>query len=451
MSTEDADLQPPAPAGEQERVEPRRPGSTHRALGPVDDVVDAGRWERMWRPFWVLPSVICGAAVLLGILLPELDTRVAEHVPLLFEGGVDSARSVLGQIASAMISVTGLVFSITMVVLQLASSQFTPRLLGQFLSSRVVQVTLGIFTSSFVFSLLVLRSVRGGDEDEVVPQLAVSLAFVLVLASVGLFFAFIHHITTSIQVARVIDRVSRSTLQLLNLDDEEWDPETLEGLVTRTRWNPPPGTQPRVVHTGGAHGIVEGIRLGRLVELAARADALVELRCRPGQPRYVGDELAVVHCSDWDAAPDGLLGDIAAAVLLGEERTLNQDPEFGIRQLVDIGVRALSPGINDPTTAVQVLDELHRILRCLVERPDPSPLLLDGEGVVRVVDEPTTFLRALDLSLDEIVDYSSESAQVRRRVEALLRDLDLRSLLQHRPTVTRKLEDVLGRGDAATD
>ena len=135
-----------------------------RTVGPVGDPETIGWWERLWGPFWVLPSMICALAVAAGLLLPRIEAALTDDLPYLFGGGAESARSLLSTIASAMISVTGLVFSITMVVMQLASSQFTPRLLGSFLSSRITQVTLGVFTSSFVFALIVLRDVRGGDE-----------------------------------------------------------------------------------------------------------------------------------------------------------------------------------------------------------------------------------------------------------------------------------------------
>ncbi len=161
--------------------------------------------------------------VLAGATLPLVDEHLLGDVDVLFGGNADSARSLLGTIASAMISVTGLVFSITMVVMQLASSQFTPRLLSTFLGSRVVQVTLGVFISSFVFALMVLRDVRGGD-GPFVPQLSVTVAFVLVLASVALFLAFIHHITDSIRVDQVVDRIARLTVETLERGSaQEWD------------------------------------------------------------------------------------------------------------------------------------------------------------------------------------------------------------------------------------
>lgn len=405
-------------------------GGVRRTVGPVGDPGTVGWWEALWGPFWVLPSVITLAAVAAAAVLPVLDARVLGDVPFVFDGNVDSARTLLSTIASAMISVTGLVFSITLVVMQLASSQFTPRLLGSFLASRIVQVTLGVFTSSFAFSLVVLRTIRGGDAV-VVPQVSVTVAFLLVLASVALFFAFIHHITRSIQVVEVIDQVAGATVRVLSAgSEEEWG----AGPAGAPTW--PRTTGPAVVvTTGSGHGCVQRIHYSHLVECAERAGVVVELATRVGQVRHQGQRLALVHGA---GAGDPVVEAVRAAIGLGRERSLPQDPEFGVRQLVDIAERALSPAVNDPTTAVQVLDELHRVLRVAATRPDRSPHLVDGDGVVRVVDRPTSFARLLDLSLDEIAHYGADGLQVPARIEDLLADLAETARPEHAATVEQK-------------
>jgi uncharacterized membrane protein len=406
------------------------PATVRRTVGPVGDPQTAGWWERLWGPFWVLPSMICLLAVGAGLLLPQLDAHLADDLPYLFGGNADSARSLLSTIASAMISVTGLVFSITMVVLQLASSQFSPRLLGSFLGNRITQVTLGVFTSSFVFALIVLRDVRGGDEP-FVPQLSVTVAFLLVLASVALFFAFIHHITVWIQVSQVIDRISAQTVGALEKGtDDAW----IDTSAVPPAWSQAAGPSV-VVSTGSGHGVVQRVQYTDLVRAAERADAVVELRTRTGEVRHRGQELAVVHGVP---AGDQVVREVRAAVGLGRERSMQQDPEFGVRQLVDIAERALSPGINDPTTAVQVLDELHRVLRVAGARADPSAHLVDASGTVRVIDVPTTFARLLDLSLDEIAHYGKNSLQVPRRIDALLDDLEGWVRQEHAAVVVAK-------------
>ncbi|MBM6405441.1 DUF2254 domain-containing protein [Phycicoccus sp. CSK15P-2] len=413
------------------------PGSVRRTLGPLGDPETVGWWERVWRPFWVLPSTITAGAVLLGLLLPWVDDHVLGNVAFLFNGNADSARSLLGTIASAMISVTGLVFSITMVVMQLASSQFTPRLLGTFLGSRITQVTLGVFTSSFVFAFMVLRDVRGGSAP-FVPQLSVTVAFGLVLTSVALFFAFIHHITVSIQVDRVIDRIAENTVAALERGSEqEWD----DTSAVPPSWAPGDGPTV-VVTTRERHGIVQRVHYTAMVRGAREAGAVVELLARPGDVRHRGQEVARVHGAQAD---DEIVHEVRAAFGLGRERTLQQDPEFGVRQLVDIAERALSPGINDPTTAVQVLDELHRILRVAAVRPDRSEYVVDGEGAVRVVDRPTTFARMLDLALDEVAYYGKDTLQVPVRIEALLDDVEGMARTEHAVTVGQKRADLRSR------
>lgn len=413
------------------------PGTVRRTVGPLGDPDTVGWWESLWQPFWVLPATILALAGVAGVLVPLADEHLLGDVTYLFSGNADSARSLLGTIASAMISVTGLVFSITMVVMQLASSQFTPRLLGSFLGSRVVQVTLGVFTASFVFALMVLRDVRGG-ESPFVPQLSVTLAFGLVLVSVGLFLAFIHHITASIQVSEVVDRVARSTVQELERgSDAEWD----DGSAVPPSWSQRPGPSVTVT-TGSRHGVVQRVQYTRLVECAERAGLVVELLTRPGEVRHRGQDLAVVHGA---VADDDVVGAVRDAIGLGSGRSLAQDPEFGLRQLVDIAERALSPGTNDPTTAVQVLDELHRILRVAAIRPDRSRHLVDARGTVRVLDRPPTFAGMLDLALDEVAHYGADTLQVPRRIEALLDDLERTARPEHAATVAAKRADLHAR------
>ena len=270
------------------------------------------------------------------------------------------------------------------------------------------------------------------------PQLSVTVAFLLVLASVAVFFAFIHHITTSIQVGQVIDRVALRTVQSLERgDDEEWDrPRPTHRRGHRRpdrRWSSPPGT-------GTAR--CSGCTTRTSSSGPSAAGVVVELRTRLGDVRHRGQELALVHGA---VADDDIVGEVRSAFGLGRDRTMGQDPEFGVRQLVDIAERALSPGINDPTTAVQVLDELHRILRRAASRADRSAYLVDGGGVVRVIDAPTTFARLLDLSLDEIAHYGADTLQVPAHIDLVLEDLESMARQEHAATVVAKRADLRSR------
>lgn len=392
-------------------------------------------WQRVWRPFWAVPLAIGGLAIAAGIGLPLLDRGLSEHVPYLFQGGSESARGLLSTIATAMISVTGLVFSITMVVLQLASSQFTPRILGDFLAQRTTQVTLGVFIASFVFSLTVLRSVRGGgDIDSFVPQLSVTTAFLLVIASMGCFIAFIHHITVSIKVSNVISGIGDRAVALA---DDLYPAGAPEPVGT---WSPEVGTPSVAVGSGGHHGVVTEIDLEHLTGLARELDVVVVAEVGVGDFRAESMPLATV----WgrDALDDAAVGRVRDGFLLETERTMRQDLAFGIRQLVDIAERALSPGINDPTTAVQAVDELHRILRLLVTRRTHTHYVRDADGRVRLVGRPQVVGDLVDLATEEIVHYGRDSLQVPRRLAAMADDLLAVSLPDHRAALERLRDSV---------
>ncbi|MGM1029194.1 MAG: DUF2254 domain-containing protein [Actinomycetota bacterium] len=394
------------------------------------------RWDRVWRPFWVLPTVILVAAAVAGYLVPEIDRAASGQLPYVFPGGPSGARDMLGTIAGAMISVTGLVFSITMVVVQLASSQYSPRVMGDFLASRVTQVTLGIFAASFTYALTVLRSVRGesGDGGTFVPQLAVTLAYLLVLASVGMFLAFIHHITQSIQVSSIVSHLGDATAAVVDRYFPE--PAAPGARLVAERWQPPEDRTPQTVEAL-EHGAIVEVDHPALVAWAEEHDLAVEVLLQVGEFVPEGSSaLRVWRTRGTPPLSEEELRPLRRLVTVGRERALNQDPALGIRKLVDIAERALSPGINDPTTAVQVLDEVHRILRRLVQRAE-LPALISRHGTVRLVHRPQRVAELIDLSLTEPLHYGEGSVQIPKRVAGMLDDLSPVSLAEHRPHVER--------------
>lgn len=390
-------------------------------------------WDALWGRFWVLPLLVAAVSLGLGIVLPEVDARLEQTPAWVFEGGVDGARSVLATIAGAMISVTGLVFSITIVVLQLASSQFSPRILRSFLQSRVVQLTLGVFTGSFVFALTVLRAVRGGDNGGV-PQLSVTAASAYVVVAVGMFLAFIHHITTSVQVAHVMASVRRQTVDAAR---RLAGPE--EG---RPSWAPTAGEARQPLHNGDRCGYVTALDRERLVKEASRLGGVVELELEPG------DHLAPRQRIGWlwgATAPDDARAGVGRAVRLAAERNVAADPAFGVRQLLDIADRALSPGVNDPTTAVQALNELHVVLTQLARQPDPPASLLD-DGRVVAMYHPQTYARHLDQVVTELLHHGQDSPRVMRRLVSILEGLVDVARPDHRAATADALERVRAAG-----
>ena len=386
----------------------------------------------IFEPFWVVPATWSVSAVALGLLLPELD-EVIGSPPLLFAGGADSARSVLSTTSGAMISVTGLVFSITIVVLQLASSQFSPRVIATFLEDRVTQHTLGVFVASFLFSLTVLRSIpdRSGIEEGV-PELAVTLSFLLVLGAVAMFLAFIQHITQSIAVSTVIRRVGAQTRDLLERSGARRT--TMPSVAPDL-----PALRGQTVATACRSGYVDAIDVGALSRIAVRHEARIEVLYPLGSFVAEGSALALVHGSRADEDWDDL---VASAVAMRVERSMEQDMTFGFRRLVDIAERALSPGVNDPTTAVQAIDELHDILRRMVGEASVVGVHLDEDGVPRVLTTEWTFSQYLDLAVDEIAHWGSDSLQIPRRLQEMLADLAVAAHQDHKPVVLAKSHQI---------
>ncbi|CAM3595720.1 DUF2254 domain-containing protein [Nocardioides marinus] len=399
---------------------------------PVSAVSSLGGWRAsrpvrrlaaVLRPFWVVPATWCLMALGLGLALPYVElTWLVDRVPLLFPGGVDGARSVLSTIAGAMISVTGLVFSITMVVLQLAASQYSPRVLRTFLEDRLTQHTLGAFAASFVYALTVLRSVDGtverAAEGQDVPQLGVSLAYVLVLVAVAMFLAFIHRITTSVGVASILQRTARDCRALLDEGQHSGWP------VERPALPDLPG--PHVL-VAPRSGYLDRIDVIPLVRAARAQEARVEVLVPLGDFVVEGSPLLAVHGRPAQD-PESLL----CRVSLVADRSMEQDVGYGVRRLVDVAERALSPGVNDPTTAVQVLDQLHDLLRRMLTAPGTWPVRLDEEGVPRLVLRSPATDEAVREALSDIAHWGAEHRRVRERVERVLAELRVSALPEHR-------------------
>lgn len=389
---------------------------TRRIRGSIPDIPRRTRWGLLWSRFWAIPAASVLAAIVAGSLLPRWERALGEPFPFVFEGGPGAAREVLGTIASSTISVTGLTFSITLVVLQLVSSQFSPRMLSGFLASRVVQATLGIFLGTFIYSLTVLRSVLSEDEDIVafVPRASVTLSFLLVLGCVGLFLAFIHLITSSMQVSRAISEIGEETMRLA----KRLYPVSVEdaGPIQGPGWSPRPG-DPRTHVTVEGHGSLVWINYRKLMAWADRHDAVMTIDRTVGDYLVAGQPLLSIW---WEDEPsESGLSQIHAAFELRTERELHQDIAFGLRQLVDIADRALSPGVNDPATAVQAVQELHRIFRYLVTVVEPSPYMANSDGEVRVVHQPQSVADMLDEVVYEVHFYGQNSAMI----PGLLRDM----------------------------
>lgn len=401
--------------------------------------------EYLKSSLWVLPALAFSVATLLSIATTAIDQQVNPQVSLPFGLILDaeSARGLLSLISTWVLTFIGLAFTMTIVVLQLASGQFSPRVLGTLLRDRFSQTSMGIFIGTFAYAFIVLREVRSGTGgDEFVPAISIGVAFSLMLISLGVFIRYVNHVAQSIRAGSVISTVSKATRAVL----DEQLPDRQDEAQARS-WRPY-----RTILSPKA-GLLRSFDGEALVELARRCDVVMELV--PGVGGFVpeGAPLVRVLGDPSELREEDVIGQIS----LGEERTMHQDPTFGLRQLVDIAERALSPGMNDPTTAVQVIDQIHNLLRYTMFRVFPTGRHTDVDGTVRLVVPVVTWVDMLRLGVEEIRHYGTGSIQVSRRLRVMLEDLlsvapqQYRSALQHELSVLRDVArahfpDVEGSG-----
>jgi len=364
---------------------------------------------------WVIPAVAALVAAVLAWAFVRLDHAIGTSPSdsFFFGGGPDSARLILSTIAAAMLTFTGLVFTVTMLVLQLASSQFSPRVTRTFLRDRSNQLVLGIFVATFVYALLVLRDVRSIDGEAFVPSIAVWWAFAFLLASVAAFVFYIDHMAHAMRVTTIIESVAAETRAAIDRcypkDAARADPLDTLSLLTVSA----------SIAASDTPRVLQGVDIDHLGRIGAASDTVLEVTVAIGDPIPGGAPLVLVH-GPGSVDSEGVLD----GVTTGAERTMNQDPAFGFRQLVDVAIRALSPGINDPTTARQVIDQLHDLLRRLADRSMPGPQRPDETGTIRVVLPSRDWASFLELACDEIATYGAGSSQVRRGLRWMLDDLD---------------------------
>lgn len=375
----------------------------------------ASRFKQLWvqihSSLWFVPTQVIAGLMLLALGLVELDRDAGETLeqewPRLFTVGAEEARSLLSAIAGSMATIAGVTFSITMVALTLASAQYTSRVMRNFMRDRGNQVVLGIFIGIFLYCLLVLRAI-GAKPEPFVPVSAVLGAVLLSVLAAGAFIYFIHHISSTIQAAEMAQAITYETLDMV----DKYFPEAASGrgepaFDPEVVWHPIPARQWGTIQTVAEH---------QLLAWACRHDAVVRMELKPGQFVYRDETLVSVAMA---GAPDEeTIAALNGAYGVDAFRTLDQDPAFGVRQLVDMALKALSPGINDSTTAQTCLDHIGMILACCAGR-DLAPRNRHGkDGSLRVISIGIDFAQLAELAFRQI----AESAQGNTAV--LLRILD---------------------------
>ena len=341
--------------------------------------------------YWFVPSLMAVGAFLLFNLMTYLDERIPyellSSIPFVYINQPDGAKTLLGTVAGSMITVAGVTFSIVMVVLTMASSQFGPRLLRNFMRDRGNQLVLGTFVATFLYCLLVLRTVRAeGDAFDTplfVPHLSITVAVLLTLINLGMFIYFIHHTAESIQVSNVIAKVNHALgKKIMYLyPDRTLFPEHV-GTGREEERLPEDFEAGKAVLHSKKGGYLRGIDKDGLLEMTEEHGLVVKLLRHPGA--YVmGDEpLAEVYPGVKLAEVED---DLRNRFALGSHRTQTQDLGFMFDQLLEVALRALSPGVNDPFTAIMCIDRIADNLLLLATCDLPSPYRYDEEGTLRVV------------------------------------------------------------------
>jgi len=344
-------------------------------------------WTETKSTLWFLPTCATVFAVLLSSLVIWLDyywelTTAGINSPWLFGAGSDGARGVLSAIAGSLVTVIGTVFSITIVALQLASSQFTPRVLRQFTSDRINQTVLALFIGTFTYSLLVLRSVRASTDADpgFVPVIGVTVAILLALACMGLLILFIHHMAQQAQVSYILARAASEALGQIE--------SSFRGEIAAT-----PNLTRRDYAQGegqdvlcASSGYLQQYDHEYLLGAARDHDLTIRLLAPMGAYLNAGQPVARVWTTSKETADfEDVSARIQRAMVTGQERTLEADAGLGVRQIADIAIKALSPGINDPTTATQALDRISEVL-------SRAGALKSPERILYVDDRPAVFL-----------------------------------------------------------
>jgi uncharacterized membrane protein len=370
-----------------------------------------GIWEELRSSLWFVPALMVAGAVLLAVAFIELDSRINYETlvewPVLFGSSAEGARNILSTIAGSMITVAGVTFSITIVALSLASNQYTPRILRNFMRDRANQAVLGVFVSVFIYCLIVLRSIRGGEEA-FIPSLSVVFAVVLALLGIAFLIYFIHHIAASIQASTIISAVAKETIDAIRVlfpeDMGEGEEDEPAPLPEDCSWEASPAFKT---------GYIQGVDAEAMIAFAEKHGLVLRMERRIGDFVIEGTPLVSI-------SPPGRLGKDAAGALkdfyaVNTYRTVAQDVAFGVRQLVDIALKALSPGVNDTTTALVCVDHLGAILYALTDRKIP-PRLRYTEGALRVIARGPTFEGLVEDSFSEIRLLAKGSAVVFVRI-----------------------------------
>lgn len=371
-------------------------------------------WDYTRNSFWFVPALMAVAAAVLavGLMLTDYHFRfeITETFTWLSGRDPEAVRNLLSALLGAIITALSIVFSVTIVALTLAVTQLGPRLLRSFRSDRGIQLALGVFVGTALYCLMVLWMV-GQIDETAVPRLATLGAVVLAVVSLGVLIFFVHHISILVQAPHVVTSVSRELEAVIR-----------EYCPPRSEHNgepdvDPPDTRPRTISSYRS-SYVQGLEVESLMRLATERDLVIRVKQRPG--RFVVKRQHLVDVWPADRVDDALAEKIVDAFVFGGRRTPTQDIEFSVDELVEVALRALSPSINDPFTAMTCIDRLGSALVELAHRRMPASRLLDDQGRLRVVLHQSDFAGVIDAAFNQIRQNAGrQPAVVLRLLETL--------------------------------
>ena len=403
-------------------------------------------WEQLRSTYWFIPTAMVVGAVALAVGSVLLDRALQgagmERLRMIYPGGPEEARAFLSTIAGSMATVAGVIFSITMVTLSLATSQFGSRLLRNFMRDTPNQVVLGTFIAIFVYAVLVLQTISGVEGRIFVPQISLTIGLLMAVFGLAVLIYFIHHISTSIQAENVIADVGRDLDNAIDRVFPEQREERAAGTEARAgSREPATSEEPGRTIPAATTGYLQAVDQEGLINLAAKRDLVLRLNHRPGD--FIVAQSAIAEGWPAEEVDDDVVELVNDAFILGARRLRLQDVEFAINQLVEIAVRALSPGINDPFTAIACIDRLGASLAHLAERDVPPASHPDRQGKVRLVTKVLTFSGVTDAAFNQIRQFGRTSVAVTIRlletlavVAAYARSGDQRAAIRRQAEMT---------------
>lgn len=362
-------------------------------------------WNELKSTFWFIPGAIVVLTIIMAFTLLAVDVNLDLNLKglerYLLVGSADSARGILTVISGAMIGVAGTVFSVTLVALTLASNQFGSRLIKNFMHVRLNQVVLGSYIATYIYALIVLNAIRDTGGFVFIPSLSILIALLAALLNIILLIAFIHQIATSIQVEHVISEISSTISDEIENGFEnkdvglsDKDDDQLKGAFDENQYN-------RVIGIfSKSNGYLTYRDSEALMDIMTESDAVLNLHFRTGEYLVVGEEICTVYCS---LGIDGaVVKNIQKQFITSQSRTSQQDIEFPIHQMVEIAIRALSPGINDSFTAMACIDNLSATMVQLTQVQMPAINRYDKDGVLRMVVKVFDYEGLMDAAFNQI-------------------------------------------------